>query len=240
MVGRTGYSTQSIRWCVGWRPTVTTSPTSPASMRDRRGDLIRNHKIFLTNGHDEYWSGPSGRNVGGCPECRCPSCLLQWQCGLLEDALGEQHRRLGTPYRTLVCYKETHNYPLNPDPTNVWTGTWRDPRDPFRRRWAPRERAERDFLPESMADLHGCHQRNGRGWQDALLAQYCVASLRGWPDHHACTRNLGCEVDVDDDNGYRPAGVVGVSTNPIVPTCQPYAQDYGTDALSERERRHTS
>jgi len=37
-----------------------------------------------------------------------------------------------TPYRTLVCYKETrHNAPLDPfdaSPSWTWTGTWRDPR----------------------------------------------------------------------------------------------------------------
>ena len=33
-----------------------------------------------------------------------------------------------TPYRTLVSYKETHaNAKIDPQ-TNVWTGTWRDPR----------------------------------------------------------------------------------------------------------------
>ena len=33
----------------------------------------------------------------------------------------------GTPYRTLVCYKETWaNAKI--DPTSTWTGTWRDPR----------------------------------------------------------------------------------------------------------------
>ena len=33
-----------------------------------------------------------------------------------------------TPYRTLVCYKETHaNAKIDPL-QNVWTGTWRDPR----------------------------------------------------------------------------------------------------------------
>ena len=33
----------------------------------------------------------------------------------------------GTPYRTLVTYKETHaNAKIDPNP--AWTGTWRDPR----------------------------------------------------------------------------------------------------------------
>src|SRR5206468_42812 len=35
----------------------------------------------------------------------------------------------GTPYRTLVCYKETNaNQPIDPSDPPTWTGTWRDPR----------------------------------------------------------------------------------------------------------------
>ena len=35
----------------------------------------------------------------------------------------------GTPYRTLVTYKETHaNAKIDPADPPTWTGTWRDPR----------------------------------------------------------------------------------------------------------------
>ena len=63
------------------------------------------------------------------PECRRHLALFsgnaifwktRWENSI--DAIGP------AAYRTLVCYKETHNYPNNPDPTNTWTGTWRDPR----------------------------------------------------------------------------------------------------------------
>ena len=30
---------------------------------DRRGELIANHRLFLSVGHDEYWSGRQRRNV---------------------------------------------------------------------------------------------------------------------------------------------------------------------------------
>ena len=30
---------------------------------DRRGELIANHRLFLSVGHDEYWSGRHRRNV---------------------------------------------------------------------------------------------------------------------------------------------------------------------------------
>src|SRR5262249_57679065 len=35
----------------------------------------------------------------------------------------------GRPYRTLVCYKETHaDAVIDPADPPTWTGTWRDPR----------------------------------------------------------------------------------------------------------------
>ena len=54
-------STPSTRWSDGSRRTATTSPTRPALDSDRRGELIRNHKVFLSVGHDEYWSARSAR-----------------------------------------------------------------------------------------------------------------------------------------------------------------------------------
>ena len=55
---------------------------------DRRGALIRNHRVFLSVGHDEYWSGDAARERrGGARRGREPR-VLQRQRGLLEDALG--------------------------------------------------------------------------------------------------------------------------------------------------------
>ena len=59
---------------------------------DRAGQLLRNHKTFLSVGHDEYWSGPQRANVEGGPGRGRQPGLLQRQRGLLEDPLGAQHR----------------------------------------------------------------------------------------------------------------------------------------------------
>ena len=92
--------------------------------------LILNHKVFLSVGHDEYWSGAQRANVEAARAAGVAPGVLQRQRGVLEDALGEQHRRRrGTPYRTLVSYKETHaNAKIDPAGAAMWTGTWRDPR----------------------------------------------------------------------------------------------------------------
>ena len=62
---------------------------------DRRGAEILNHKVYMSVGHDEYWSGAAARQRRSCTGSRRQPRLLQRQRDLLEDALGKQHRRLG-------------------------------------------------------------------------------------------------------------------------------------------------
>ena len=44
---------------------------------DRNGALIKNHQIFMSVGHDEYWSGQQRTNVEARPGRRCQPGLLQ-------------------------------------------------------------------------------------------------------------------------------------------------------------------
>lgn len=94
---------------------------------DRRGLLIRQHKIFLSVGHDEYWSAAQRSNVeaarnGGVNLAFFSGNEIFWKTRWENSIDGSN-----SPYKTLVCYKETHaNAKIDPSP--VWTGTWRDPR----------------------------------------------------------------------------------------------------------------
>ena len=105
---------------------------------DRRGNLLTNHKVFLSVGHDEYWSGPQRANVEAARDAG-----VNLRSSAATRCTGRPARRPSadashTPYRTLVCYKETWaNAKIDPSPE--WTGTWRDPR--FARR--PRAAAGR-------------------------------------------------------------------------------------------------
>jgi hypothetical protein len=92
---------------------------------DRRGDLIRNHKTFLSVGHDEYWSGQQRSNVEAARDAGTNLAFLSgnevfWKTRW-ESGIG------GSANRTLVCYKDTHSQmKIDPMP-GAWTGTWRDP-----------------------------------------------------------------------------------------------------------------
>ena len=108
---------------------------------DRAGAELLKHRVFLSVGHDEYWSGPqrtnveTARDLGGVHLAFFSGNEVFWKTRWEPSIDGSN-----TPYRTLVSYKETHaNGKIDPEATS-WTGTWRDPR-PFNPEGAQPENA---------------------------------------------------------------------------------------------------
>ena len=95
---------------------------------ERRGsDALMQHRIFLSVGHDEYWSGQQRTNV---ETARAAGVHLGFFSGnelFWKTRWESSIDGTNTPYRTLVCYKETHAG-AKIDPSPLWTGSWRDPR----------------------------------------------------------------------------------------------------------------
>jgi uncharacterized protein YjdB len=119
-----------IRWLEsnGYNVTYTTGLDS-----DRRGNLIQQHKIFLSVGHDEYWSGAQRTNVEAARAAGVNLAFFSGNEVFWKTRWENSIDGTNTPYRTLVCYKETHAGaridPLDTGAANsIWTGTWRDPR----------------------------------------------------------------------------------------------------------------
>jgi Domain of unknown function (DUF4082)/Bacterial Ig-like domain/Bacterial Ig domain len=185
---------------------------------DRRGDLIRNHKIFLSVGHDEYWSKQqrdkveAARNLGVHLAFFSGNEVFwktRWENSFYssENSLDSS----GTPYRTLVCYKETKANAVI-DPQNpIWTGTWRDPR------FSPPGDGGR---PENA--LTGTIFKVNGG-TTAITVPPADGKMRLWrntnianlaPGNTATLTNgtLGYEWDEDLDNGFRPPGLIRMST----------------------------
>ncbi|MCG8466967.1 MAG: hypothetical protein MJB57_01970, partial [Gemmatimonadetes bacterium] len=93
---------------------------------DRRGEELLEHEVFLSVGHDEYWTGDQRRNVEAAREAGVhlaffSSNEVYWKVRW-EDAIDGS----GTPYRTLVTYKESQDH-RKLDPVE-WTGEFRDHR----------------------------------------------------------------------------------------------------------------
>ncbi|AKG23983.1 hypothetical protein IJ00_24135 [Calothrix sp. 336/3] len=178
---------------------------------DRYGDLIKNHKIFLSVGHDEYWSKQqrdkveAARNVGvnlGFFSGNEIFWKTRWENSIANP---------NSTYRTLVCYKETKaNAIIDPQP-NIWTGTWRDPR------FSP---PKDGGLPENA--LSG-NIFKVNGGTTAIEVPADDGKMRLWRNTNIATLapgnkatltsgTLGYEWDEDLDNGFRPPGLVRMSS----------------------------
>ena len=192
---------------------------------DRRGELIRNHRLFLSVGHDEYWSGRQRRNVEAARDAGVHLGFFSgnevfWKTRFEPSIDGSEE-----PYRTLVTYKETHaNAKIDPMP-DVWTGTWRD---------------SRSFNPEGPQPenaLTGTIFTVNAWRNDPIIVPAEYARLRFWrntdvarlePGERAVLLKglLGHEWDEDLDNGFRPPGLFRLSETTIDNV--PYVQDCGS------------
>ena len=192
---------------------------------DRRGEEILKHRLFLSVGHDEYWSLDQRRHVERARDAGVNLAFFSgnevfWKTRWEPSIDGEE-----VPHRTLVTYKETHDdAKIDPVP-DVWTGTWRDSR-PFNPEGAQPENA----LTGTIFTVNA--------WRnDPLIVPAEYANLRFWrntevarlkPGEKAVLLKglLGHEWDEDIDNGFRPPGLFRVSETTIDNV--PYIQDHGT------------
>ena len=74
---------------------------------DRYGSLILNHKVFMSVGHDEYWSGGQRANVEAARDAGVNLAFFSGNEVYWKTRWETSIDGSGTPYRTLVCYKES-------------------------------------------------------------------------------------------------------------------------------------
>ena len=201
---------------------------------DRAGALLQNHQTFLSVGHDEYWSKAQRANVEAARDAGVNLMFLSgnevyWKTRYEPSVDGGN-----TPYRTLVSYKETWaNAKI--DPSDEWTGTWRDPR------YAPRSKGgglwenglTGTAYMSNFSDLPlTVTKREGklRLWRDTGLASMTAAATELAPS------TIGYESNEDLDNGHRPAGLVRLSTT-TGPVPQ-YLQDFGNTTEAGTTTHH--
>jgi methionine-rich copper-binding protein CopC len=193
---------------------------------DRRGGEIQEHAVFLSVGHDEYWSEAQRNNVEAARDSGTSLAFFSGNEAFWKTRWETSIDGSGTPYRTLVAYKETHAG-AKIDPSPEWTGTWRDPR------FSPPSDGGR---PENS--LTGTlFMVNGPSRNDPMLVPAAEGKLRFWrnttvaslpPDGIATlpTGVLGFEWDEDVDNGFRPAGSVRLSKTTL--SVGSYLLDHGS------------
>ncbi len=195
---------------------------------DRYGSLLLNHKTYVDAGHDEYWSGQQRANVEAA---RDAGVNLEFWSGnevYWRTRWGNSYSSDATPYRTLISYKETWSPGASIDPSNEWTGTFRDPR----------------LSPPAIGGGNPENSLTGQLFSvddvgtnlQSITVPYDDANLRFWrgtsvanlqPGQTATlTKNyLGYEWDDAPDNGFDPAGLVKLSSTTL--PVNSYLLDYG-------------
>ena len=125
-----------IRWLEanGYNVSYTTGVDT-----DRRGAELLEHKVFLSVGHDEYWSAAQRANVEAARDAGVHLAFFSGNEIFWKTRWETSIDGTGTPYRTLVCYKETHaNAKIDPSPRcGPAPGATRAS---ARRRWRPTRR----------------------------------------------------------------------------------------------------
>ncbi|AWN52476.1 Mo-co oxidoreductase dimerization domain protein [Methylobacterium sp. 17Sr1-1] len=193
---------------------------------DRYGSLLKNHKMYLDVGHDEYWSGPQRDNVEAARDAGVNLAFwsgneVYWRTRFASSISSD-----ATPYRTLVSYKETWDADQNADPSNQWTGTWRDPRgpagtvgnnDPENALTGTMFQVDAYVLDTITVPYDDANQRFWRNTSIANLQPGQTASLN--------KNYLGYEWDEAPDNASAPAGLVRLSSTTLDETT--YLQDFG-------------
>lgn len=179
----------------------------------RRGNLIQQHKIFLSVGHDEYWSAEQRNSVEAARNAGVHLAFFSgnevyWKTRWENSTEGDN-----TPYRTLVCYKEgTMGEAVcggKCDPSTEWTGLWRD---------GCSFSSSGGCLPENS--LSG--QISWVGSTDAIRVPYQYKNLRFWrntsitsltPEAEAVLPNgtLGYEWDWEQFPASNPSGRITLS-----------------------------
>lgn len=164
----------------------------------RRGNEILLHKVFMSVGHDEYWSAEQRNSVEAA---RNAGVNLAFFSGNEVYWKTRWENSLANPsdtYRTIVCYKEGDQGELvcgtkcDPNPT-VWTGLWRGPQT------APFYDAGK---PENA--LSG--QASWQGGQGAMTVPAAYKNLRIWRNTNITS--LGSEAQATF-----PLGTLGYEWN---------------------------
>ncbi|SES25127.1 Ig-like domain-containing protein [Actinokineospora terrae] len=192
----------------------------------RNPNLLKNHKVYLSSGHDEYVNatqraGIEAAKAAGVNLFFSTGNTMFWKTRF-ENSIDSSN----TALRTMVCYKETKaTGGAKIDPSPLWTGTWRDPRQ------SPPSDAGRpeNELVGTLFNVNGYRA-------DSIEVPSSFGRNRFWRGTSIATANtttvlpqgtLGYEWDGDPDNGYRPAGSVPLSDTTVTVDNGQLLLDYG-------------
>nr|WP_244561355.1 DUF4082 domain-containing protein [Bradyrhizobium canariense] len=186
------------------------------------GSLLLNHKVLMDAGHDEYWTEAQRANVEAAAHAGVNLAFLTGNEIFWKTRLAPSIDGSGSANRTLISYKDTHANALL-DPTGQATGNYSDPRF--------------GSTPLPSNQLTGTLFAVNAFRYDTITIPYAMTQLRFWRNSAVAQTSpgqtaslvpglLGVEWDTAPDNGFRPAGLVSVSSS-TVNVDGKYLLDYG-------------
>jgi VCBS repeat-containing protein len=179
---------------------------------DRLGSEILEHGVYLSVGHDEYWSGNQRANVEAARAAGVHLAFFSGNEVFWKTRWENSIDGSNTSHRTLVSYKETHAG-AKIDPSPEWTGTWRDPRT-----FNPEGGRPENALTGTIFTVNCCTYALKvpgtasalRFWRNTSIATLPANGEATFPDG-----TLGYEWDEALDNGSRPAGLMRLSDTTV-------------------------
>ncbi len=196
--------------------------------------LLPKHKTFVSVGHDEYWSKQQRKNVTDARDAAGVNLAffggndVYWKTRWEPSEDGSN-----TPNRTLVDYKDTWAA-ADIDPVEP-TATWRDPSfGDLGYGYGPENALIGTQFQANSVDLAlkvNSTEGKLRLWRNTTLATMAAGSTATLSDH-----TVGYESNEDVDNGYRPAGLIRMSTT-TGPTPE-YLTDYGLNVTPGTTTHH--
>ena len=180
---------------------------------ERNGSLILNHKVWMSNGHDEYWSPAMRANVLAARNAGVHLAFFSGNTMFWKIRWENSTDGTNTPYRTMVCYKETYGDVTDPLDPPTWTGTWRDPTNsPPADGGQPENGVKGNIFimnsANSPVQVPSTYAKF-RFWRNTTVANLTSGSVSLAPG------SVGAEFDDDEDNGFRPAGLIRMSSTTV-------------------------
>jgi hypothetical protein len=191
------------------------------------GSLLLDHNVFISSGHDEYWSATQRASMEAARNAGVNEAFFTANEGFWKTRWEPSIDGSSTPNRTVVSYKDTHfNAPTDPV---EWTGTWRDPR------FAPASQT-----PENSLTGQSFVVNSGSA---AIQVPAAYGKFRLWRDTPAVngavtlgSETLGYEWDEDPDNGFRPPGEIRLSSTTV--SGLEVFTDYGSTTVLGPSKTH--
>lgn len=181
---------------------------------DRFPSVLNSRKVFISIGHDEYYSGKQVENLMAARDSGLNIIFMSGNVVYWKTRYGSSIDGSNTAYRTLICYKETWDFGLAgyvADPSGEWTGTWRDPR-----KGAPQPRPENQFTGTLTVSAGGDANRDMRvSYLYRKLRQWRNTAVQSLTSGQTITlgqQTIGYEWDSDLGNGFRPSNLIRLNS----------------------------